>query len=200
MQELVGEKLAVRFNQKEKTEHTFSNGLKIEIADAWEHSEGTEEQHKLVNHNVNKIDVNPQTATVIISGENPFFKVGDVIFTHYLAYEHQEIMETDEGELSVIDTELVIFKVENGEKILPDGYFLGKQIMETEIKLDSGLFLNVVEKKKSLTVEITHVPKKPSHIELKDVIQSVDDFNYQFDYEGEKYIFIKEEEIVAKVR
>lgn len=198
--EFVGDRIAVKFNLKEKTQHTFGNGLTIEIATDWEHAEGNEAHNKLVAQNVNRIDVNPQTAEVVIAGENPFFAVGDKIFTHYMAYEDMEVIEIDGEEISIIDTELIIFKVIDGKKILPDGFYLGDQIMEKEVRLDSGLFINVVEKKKSLTIKITDVPEKASHIKVNDIIQSIDDYNYPFEFEGKKYIFIKDEEIVAKVK
>jgi len=196
--ELIGQKLGVKFHIKDKKEYDLGNGIILIRPDAWEHSEGTKEQSKLVNENVNKIEVNPQLATVTIAGENPFFKVGDEIFTHYMAYEIQEEIDLD-GETTIIDEEYVIFKIENGNIILPDGYYLGEQIMETEITSSTGLILNVLEKKKNLTVKITHIPSKRSHIALNDVIQSIDNFNYPFEYEGSSYVFLKEEEIVAKL-
>jgi len=196
--ELVGQKLGVKFHAKDKKEYDLGNGIILIRPDAWEHSEGTKEQTKLVNENVNKIEVNPQRATVTIEGEDCFFKKGDEIFTHYMAYELQDPIELD-NETTVIDLEYAIFKIENGEIKLPDGYYLGEQIMETEITSSSGLILNVVEKKKNLTVKITHIPHKVSHISLNDVIQSIDNFNYQFEYDGKYYVFLKEEEIVAKL-
>ena len=196
--ELIGQKLGVKFHVKDKKEYDLGNGIILIRPDAWEHSEGTKEQNKLVNENVNKIEVNPQRATVTIAGKNPFFKVGDEIFTHYMSYEIQEEVDLD-GETAIIDEEYVIFKIENGNIILPDGYYLGEQIMETEINSSTGLILNVVEKKKNLTVKITHISGKLSHIDLNDVIQSIDNFNYQFEYEGKSYVFLKEEEIVAKL-
>lgn len=199
MKELVGDKLAVRFSVTHNQGYDLGNGIILERADAWEHSEGTAEQNKLVTNNVNKIDVNPQICEVVVSNENSFFNVGDKIFTHYMAYEVADPIEIDGEELAIIENDFAIFKIENGKKVLPNGYYLGEQIMETEIKLESGLFLNVIEKKKALTIKITDVPEKASDILVNDVIQSIDDFNYQFPYEGKNYVFIKEEEIVAKL-
>src|SRR5215217_5089196 len=99
--ELIGQKLGVKFHAKDKKEYDLGNGIILIRPDAWEHSEGTAEQNKLVNENVNKIEVNPQRAVVTIVGENPFFKVGDEIFTHYMAYEIQEAIDLD-GETAII--------------------------------------------------------------------------------------------------
>lgn len=196
--ETVGNKLGVIFDEKHNFEFEVG-GIKLIKPKEWEHSEGSEEQGRLVTENVNRIDVNPQLATVVISHDNSFFKVGDKIFTHYMAYELMEYAEIESQEISIIDEDLVIFKIEDNQISLPERHYLGKQIMETELKFDSGLILNVIEKKKALNVQITNLPEKVSYIELKDVILTIDDFNYQFEYKGEKYVFLKEEEIVAKL-
>lgn len=196
--EVIGKNLAVIFDERHNFEFEVG-GITLIKPKQWEHSAGTEDQGRLVTENVNKIDVNPQIATVIATNPNSFFKVGDKIFTHYMAYELKEDTQLDDIEISIIDEEFAIFKIENNEIVLPNGYYLGEQIMETELKSDYGLILNVVEKKKALTVQITHLPKEKSQIELNDVIQSIDDFNYQFDFNGKKYTFLKEEEIVAKL-
>ena len=197
--DVVGRTLCVKFDGSHNSVYDLGNGIILERADAWEHDEGTAEQHKLVNHNVNKIDVNPQLARVIVAGENPFFQEGDLVFTHYLAFENMEPIELYGEEYSIIDDELVMFKIVDGEKVMPDGCFLAEQIIDKEMKLESGLIINVVENKKALTVKITHVPEKVSHIKLNDTVLSIDDFNYEFPYEGKKYVFIREEEIVAKL-
>lgn len=196
--EVVGQKLGVKFHERQNAEYDLGNGIILIGVDSWIHKESDEYNGIQTTENVNKIEVNPQKATIVIAGQDPFFKVGDEIFTHYMAFELQELVELDEN-ISIIDEEYALFKIENGNIIMRDGYYLGEHIMETELISSTGLILNVVEKKKNLTVKITHVPCKESQVALNDVIQSIDNFNYQFEYEGKFYVFLKEEEIVAKL-
>lgn len=81
---------------------------------------------------------------------------------------------------------------------MPEGYYLGEQVMNNKIVSNLGI-LDAVETKKSLTVKITHVPDKLSEIALNDVVLTIDDYNYEFPLNGTKYVFLKEEEIVAKM-
>ena len=200
MRETIGEKLVVLFNGDHNTFINIGGGILLERPDAWEHKEGTETENKQINHNVNKIEVNPQFAKIIVSGRNDFFKQGDIVFTHYMAHETADFFELDEiGEVAIIDEDTVMFKIVDGKYIMPNGYYLGEQIMENTIETPSGLIFDIVEKKKALTVKITHVPNNSSYIALNDVIKTIDDYNYQFPFEGKQYVFLKEEEIVAKM-
>lgn len=103
----IGNTLAVIFNGDHNTLFDIG-GIQLERAKSWEHKAGTESEHKLTAGNVNKIMVNPQMA-IVFESNDPFFKVGDKVFTHYLAYESADFIQL-EKEVAIIDKDLVIFK------------------------------------------------------------------------------------------
>jgi len=171
-------------------------GIELVRPDMWLHSHGDETTHTKFMDNKNKLETNPQIATVVVTNKNSKLVAGDIVFLHYMAYEWHETFIYKDEECAMIDGDYVLFKIENNEYKMIDGY-LAEQIIESEIRLDSGIFINVEEKPKAVEVKLTHVPNNSKYYVGQRVV-TVDEKNYLITIDGnKKFVYLKETEIVA---
>lgn len=153
---------------------------------------------------VNKLELNPQVATVELTNEKHNLFKGDKVFLHYLAYEWldpNDYTEIDGKKLYSIDARDIFFKIKEDNEIeLKDDLFLGEVILEDTITV-SGIYINVENKRKEALVTITHIPsarkEEVKHIKVGDVVKSIDDYQYILNFNNKKYVLLKSDEIVA---
>ena len=194
--------IAGKFDEKHNRSFMIGD-LEIVRADLWVAKHGDEETHTTFNENVNYLETKPQIFTVTHPSANHNYKEGDKLFVHYMAYETAERM--DYG--TVISTDFIFFKINEDESIeLVDGLYLAESLYTPEDIRPSGIIIGG-GKKEALKVRITHVPhNKPKHYEehpvkIGDIVLTIDDKNYEFNYlGGKKYVKLLFSEIAMVVQ
>lgn len=192
-------KLVVSFDEKHNKE--FNVGAVTLIRpDLWfdlEKQDGTSQ----FKSNENKLLTQPQIVSVIVPNEATGYNKGEVLFVHYMAKEWEEKITIDGDEFSIIDADYVLFRIIDGKYYPVKDVFLGERIFTTEMKLDSGLFLNVVQENVVSKIKITHVPqersKETKDIEVGDIVVTIDDNQYEINVYDKPYVKLTSEEIYA---
>lgn len=199
----------VEFSKTHNKEFTIG-GVTLIRPDFW-HTEDNQEKYEA---NVNKLETNPQVATVLISSPTLKIAKGEKVFLHYMAREWAEDMVIDGMEGSMIQGDYILFK------ILPDNSFemrentfLGERIFTGEQQSASGIIFDLGHRAVASTIKITHVPKeltkeygseKREYKEMRwvkkgDTVVTVDDKQYIFEHEGKSYVKLTVDEITGKV-
>jgi co-chaperonin GroES (HSP10) len=177
------------------------NGLELLRPDIYLFKDG--ESDNKMEAKVNKLDLNPQIATVEL--DNPKFNLfkGDKVFLHYMAYEWLDMNEyqlIDDKKLYCIDAKNVFFKILEDKLELKEDLFLGEVILENKLTL-SGIHINVENKRKISLIKITHVPSKCIKgydcIKVGSTVKTIDDNQYIINYNQKKYVVLRSEEIVG---
>lgn len=145
----------------------------------------------------NKLEENKQIATVHADNKKYNIRKGDVVFLHYMAYEWVESIEIDGDSFDVVDAEYVFFKIVNDDFVMQDDVYLGEQLYKNELKLDSGIYLNVDKSKETSRIKITHIPSNSTNIKVGDVVLSIDGNEYEVNINGKKYVKLLDREIVG---
>jgi co-chaperonin GroES (HSP10) len=155
-------------------------------------------------YNTNGLETKPQICEVLIANPNYPFAVGDRLFVHYMAWETAMDGEiaTNEG---YILSDYVFFVIGSGVsdwKLVPNMY-IGEPVIIGEEISQSGIVYGL-GRKDTLRVKITHVPhqqpKWGSHpVQIGDTVLSIDTYNYEFEFEGKKYIKLTGDEIACIV-
>lgn len=196
----IGDRVIVKFDLNHNKVFDIG-GIEIIKPDIWEYEQG--ESDDKMEGKVNKLLVNPQIATVMLTNSKHKVSKGDKVFLHYMAYEHAEDNPISLGdeECHMINGMFILFKIlEEGQIQLMDDIFLGEVILENRLSL-SGIHINVFNKRKSATIKITHVPDlcekthrflKPGHI-----VKTIDDYQYPLTFNNKEYIKLTTEEIVG---
>ena len=167
------------------------NGLDIIRADRF-YNNDNENQNKY-NENVNYLETLPQICHVMHPSSQHSYDTGDKLFVHYMACDCAE--ETEFG--TVIDTDFIFFRI-IGEEFQPiDSLYIGEQVYTNEEVTSSGIFLGG-PKRDGLKIKITHTPQNAQY-KVGDIVLSIDDKNYEFDYWGKKYIKLMIDEIAGLV-
>lgn len=189
-------KILVKFDENHnKTVSKGLNGLDIVRPDRWYNNDGTEDSNKeKYNENTNFLETHSQICTVIAPSTKHHYKIGDVLFVHYMAKETCEAIDLNGVTGDVIDTYFILFQIVDGEFKMVDGMYLGEQQYTEEEVRPSGIILS--EKKEGLRVKITHVPDN-SVLNVGDIVTTIDDKQYELNYWGKKYIKLVEHEIVG---
>lgn len=135
--------------------------------------------------------INPQTVKIIEGNDE--IPDGTRCFVHYGAW---EIAQWWEGQ-AIIPARTVFFKL---DPITPfEGNYLGHEVFKEGERTDSGIYLTpYAEIKLPCNIKIIHVPEN-SGIKVGDEVITVDAAQYQLNYEGEKFIKLKDSEIIARV-
>jgi hypothetical protein len=164
-------------------------------------------------YNVDCRETHPQICKVLASNENYPYKKGDRLFCHYMAFESAK-----DGDIvtlqGIINADFVFFTIRpDGELIMADDIFIGEPIINDEVITKSGI-LAELGKKDLLKVKITHAHKpyykRLRHdtwersqyltnpvVEVGDIAVSVDQYNYDFEFNKKKYIKLKGSEIAG---
>lgn len=150
--------------------------------------------------NRNKKETNPQIATVIVSNDNCPYKVGDKVFTHYLSFDSPNAIDLDGKEYTVTTYQNIFFRInEDGTYEMADRTYLGEQVYSEGEKTASGIYTTpFAEVKETLRIKLTHVPEG-SQYQVGDIIVSADDYQYEIDIYGKKFIKITKEWIYGKM-
>jgi len=157
--------------------------------------------------NVNRLEVNPQIATVIADSERFGVKKGDQVFMHYMAWEwaKEETPLDIEGEYAhLTEGDYIIAVIRDGELFPVESTYLGKRVFLEAPKTESGIYLTPYDETKvSSHIKITHIPSETQRgyeeLEVGQIAISIDDKQYAFQYNEEEYIKLKAEEIVGWV-
>jgi len=199
--EAINSNIGVVFDEEDKRFFDLGNGVTLERAEAWRFNEGSEEKNTRVETNVNHLEVNPQFARVVVANPNLPYEVGDILFLHYLAYEtFEELFELQgEDKVCFIEESYVLFKIKDGQFILPKGVYLAEEVLEDAPKTASGIFLTpFTHTKDDLVIRIKHCPVEAPIYAEGDLVISLDVHNYPIEVYDQKYFVIKEDEIVGK--
>lgn len=199
-------RLAVRFDKDHnRILGKGLNGAPIVRVDKWTNEATKNEETSKLEENVDYKETHPQICVVTASNEKYPYKVGDKLFVHYMAYETAEL-----GDLvtydAMINADMVFFT------ILPDGswkmakdVYIGEAVVFGEEIRPSGIIASL-GKKDQLRVNITHVPEPIENIhgvtiwnciEVGEIAISIDKYNYEFAYDGKRYIKLTSKEIAG---
>jgi hypothetical protein len=115
---------------------------------------------------------------------------------HYLQYGTSLIID----DVKYIPFQTILFKINGKDDFeMSDNTFLAKQIVIEAPKTSSGIFLSSEEiKKEPLKLIVTHVPRN-SKINVGNTIVAEDNYQYEIDIYGEKYVKITPEWIAATI-
>lgn len=179
------------------------DGQGIIRADEWLHKDDDGKQ--TFQENMNYLETKPQICEVLAANDRYPYKVGDKLFVHYMAWETAQCGDLITNE-AVIIADYVFFTIlSDGKMKMAENNYLGKQLYTDDIITKSGIFLQG-GRPKSLQIRITNMPlnlpkwhiKHP--VNIGDTVISCDGYNYEFKYEGEKYIRLKDTEIAGVIR
>lgn len=178
---------------------SFRESLRVEMHYAQQEAEQAAQElaqsTSRFDENTNYLETNPQIAVVKHPNAKLKYEVGDTVFLHYMAWEWAE--PTDDGH--VIDTDFILFQIlEDGTLEMIDDLYLGEAVYSSEEITPSGIIL-LEGKKDNLKVKLTHLPKNNKDLKAGDIVLSVDKNNYEFDYNGKKYVKIMRDEIVGVI-
>jgi len=194
---LLSGKIGVIFDESHLKTYNL-NGIELVRATSWVAREDDGETGTKKETNVNHLETNPQLALLAIENDNFPYKLGDMLFLHYLAYEwSDERVPIGGQDAYLVDGAMVLFTIENGSPVMPEKAYLGELVVEEAPKTSSGIFLTSAEDVQSeFKIKITHTPIN-SICSVGEVVCSVDKHNYPLVFEGKKYIFIKEDDILG---
>lgn len=195
--ESLGNKLFVKFKSIHDLEY---KSLKLYNPNIWEMD--LEEGDLKMDGKVNKLLVNPQIATVMVT--SPKFRVskGERVFLHYMAYEwgEEDIVHINGEDCNVVDGNHIIFKIKEDDIELVPDTFLG-ELIEEDQKTESGIIISATPIRKAATINITHVPservREVEEIKVGDIVNTVDDHQYVINFNDRKYVVAKSHEIVG---
>lgn len=133
--------------------------------------------------------INPQVVD-IYSGQ---FK-GKRAFVYYGAFEIAKWLDDD----FALIPETTIFFLVNPIECMP-GTYLGDEVFTSGPKTESGIWLTpIAETKDGVKIKITYLPENPHPlIKIGTTVITVDSFQYDLEFEGKKYIKLKESEIIG---
>ena len=194
---LLSGKIGVIFDESHLKTYNL-NGIELVRATSWVAREDDGETGTKKETNVNHLETNPQLGLLAIENENFPYKLGDMLFLHYLAYEwSDERVPVDGQDAYLVDGSMVLFTIENGTLKMPEKAYLGELVVDEAPKTPSGIFLTSAEDVQSqFKIKITHIPES-SICEVGEIVCSIDKHNYPVEYDGKKYVFIKEDEILG---
>lgn len=175
------------------------NGMPIIRAEKWLNTEAEEaDAPSRFDENENYLETNPQICIVKHPSAYHGYQPGDKLFLHYMAWEWAEATEYG----YVVEADQILFKINEDETLMVvNDTYLGEFLYEREEETETG-FVTVKEKKDSLKIKITHLARNHNEafgFGIGDVIISIDKNNYQFNYNGGKYIKLTRDEIVSKL-
>lgn len=160
-------------------------------------AEGTSKTVKVTDRRL----VNPQICRVLAPNSRyKQFKQGDSLFVHYGAYEASESLKIDDKDCSFIEVNMVFFRIGENNEIYPEpNIYIGEVVEEEAKRTESGIYLTPhATVKQEKRVRILYVPEKPDY-QPNDIVVTVDDYQYELDFNGRKYVKLDERYIVGKV-
>lgn len=188
--------IGVEFDKEHNNSYKIGD-VTIVRPEMWEFENSSHnESGTMFQKNTNLKETNPQIAVVTTDCEELSLKIGDVVFTHYLAINNAQQIE----DLSVISTKSVFFQIKGDEFIMMEDIYLGQQVYTDLVKTESGIYLTSDEQKKeTLKIKLTHVPKNSMYFSVGDTVLTVDDNQYEIDVYGGKHIKLNTWDIAIKI-
>lgn len=151
--------------------------------------------------NFNMKEVHPQIATVLVGNPRYPYRKGDKVFLHYMAKETEQAIDVEGEEQSGVDANFVFFVIDGDNMVMAKNTYLGEQVYVDAPKTPSGIYTTPFDKKKEvLKIKLTHVPYDSEYFDVGEVVFTVDDNQYTFEYKGKEYIRLRSEEIVGKYK
>lgn len=115
-------------------------------------------------------------------------------FVHYGAFEVAKWLDKEHH--GAIPGKMLLFGIEP-IRCMP-GTYLGEEVFGELPMTESGIYLTPqLESKEGVLVRITHVPADGPKVAVGDIVVTIDQNQYELNYEGEKYIKVDEAEIVG---
>lgn len=173
----------------------------------YEFDEAHQERRFMTDGNINRLEVNPQIATIVASSEKFNLKKGDKVLMHYMAWEwckEEKPLDIEGQDVYRTEGEYVLGYIRNDQYFPVDNTYFGKRVYLEAPKTASGIFLSPYDKiNQASHIQITHLPE----ITLRDykfltkgqIAITVDDKQYPFMIGEEEYIKLTAEEIVGWV-
>lgn len=202
----INNKIGVRFDSlHNRVLATGLNGLPILRVDKWTNEATKDEATSKLEENIDYKETHSQICVVTVENDKYPYRIGDKLFVHYMAWE-----TADGGDIvthnAVIIVDYVFFTIlpDNSLKMAKDTY-IGEPIFTDEEITPSGIFLQA-GKKEALKVKILHVPEpyvnEYGHLienvaSIGDTVISIDQYNYEFNYNGKRYVRLTSKEIIG---
>lgn len=153
---------------------------------------GDEDADAAYGVTTNRKLINPQVIN-ILSGEHS----GKRAFVHYGAFEVAKWLSSDRVQdgRSIIPEKMILFFI-NPIACMP-GTYLGDEVFEDGPRTESGIWLTpTIETKQGILITITHVPAN-NIVDVGNTAVTVDQYQYDLNFEGRQYIKLTEEEIIG---
>lgn len=191
--EPINEWIGIKFDENHNRSVNIG-GIEVIRPNQWVHTELDNKTMYEVNRDLK--DTNPQIATIVKGNTNYGLKEGDLVFTHYLAYNSTLLFDG----IQYINFNSIFFKINGKDDFeMADGVILAKRVLIEAPKTQSGIFLTSDETKpEELKIKITHTPRD-STFHIGDTILTADSFHYEIDVYGEKYVKVTPEWIIGEV-
>lgn len=114
-------------------------------------------------------------------------------FVHYGAFEVATFI--DEEHHALMPAKMILFGIDP-IWCMP-GTYLGEEVFGELPMTESGIYLTPqLEEKEGVLVRITHIPED-SKVSVGDIVVTVDQFQYELNYEGKKYLKVEDAEIIG---
>ncbi len=114
-------------------------------------------------------------------------------FVHYGAFEVATFI--DDEHHAIIPAKMLLFGIDP-IRCMP-GTYLGEEVFGELPITESGIYTTPqLEEKEGILVRVTHVPED-SKVSVGDIIVTVDQYQYELNYEGKKYLKVDDAEIVG---
>jgi len=187
----------VSYDDRSKFYHTLPNGVELVIPIVWEQRDEYGFYTGQRTENLDRKEANPQVCYVLSENPRyPEYKVGDKLFTHYLEYENGD---TVLGEVTgkMIKGNSVFFKVGEGGEMLPTkGTYIAERIAGKRFTPLGILLPDWIPNFKKCHVRLTVTPTD-SPYNVGDVVLTIDDNQYMFEYEGKVHVKVYDHEIIG---
>lgn len=136
--------------------------------------------------------INPQIVNVIIGDDT--VPTDSRCFVHYGCF---EIGQWYNDKQCIIRANMVFFMLDPIKTF--QGNYLGEEVFVEGEKTESGIYTTpIVEEKLPCNIVITHIPDNSSFA-VGDEVITIDGAQYTLNYNGKKYIKLRDSEIIAKV-
>lgn len=202
---VIGNHILVAFEQKDK----FKLGeLELQRPEGvYDFDKATDERRFLTDGNINRLEVNPQVATIIASSDKFNVKKGEVVLMHYMAWEwakEETPLDIEGQNVYKTDGDFILGVIRDDQYFPVDNTYFGKRVFLEAPKTESGIYLAPYDKiNQASHIKITHLPqvtlREYQFLKEGQIAVTVDDKQYPFMIGEEEYIKLKAEEIVAWV-
>jgi len=204
---VLNNRLYVRFDEDDKRIIPLGDtGVKLIRPDEWVHKDedGNIKYDDATGvtkweENTNYLETKPQVCEVLAENPQYPYKFGDKLFTHYMAWTTVECGDYIKQEGFILAEYVICTLMPDGTYKMANDIYLGEQELTDDEVTPSGIIINVLgQKPKLCQVKLIHLPEK-TQFDIGEVILTIDNYNYQCEIGGKKYIMLREREIVGRI-